>query len=211
MSDFVWSDDTIIAIDLSREKLIRFAEDGALSGEIDLPVGLRLNNGLSGLRLGPAGQIWVELEGGYHIADFDLDTREFELFDGYPFPGGTYRLVPGLGTTTTFAAGEVTVDIDSRFGGFISSYLIGVNPDGSFVIGTTELIENSEGASRGAEQARWFEPDGSLIATAVLPVEDQFLFVNHPVVLSAEGTLYYLQTAEEEVRVLELGWHTASE
>jgi hypothetical protein len=192
----------------NQPRLIDLDSDGGVNQVLGLPDGLWLEDGLTGIGLAPNGDIWVELEFGISVAQRDLPTDTYQFSDGYPYPNGLYRPLSWFEPTIEFQAGDVTLEIASRLGGTMTSSLIGVNPDNSFVVWAIELTQDEDGVLHTTEQALWYDESGALIATADLPRDDQFVYVPLPVALGPDGYVYYLQTAEEEVHVLRLGWHT---
>lgn len=210
--DIVIVDDGYLILELpfgsDQARIVEVAADATIGNLYDLPQGLWLGDGLTGFRLGPNDETWIELELGNRVADIDLSTLEFAITEGFPYPDGLYVIKTWMEPTTLFQAGDTTVEIENQSGGVMTSYMIGKNPDGSFVLGANELTEDSEGL-HVTDHALWFDAEGNLLARVDIPVGDQLIYVQHPTVLGADGNLYYLLTTRDDVQVLKLGWQSA--
>ena len=88
----------------------------------------------------------------------------------------------------------------------IGVQLLGVNPDGSFVLMATESGEADDLSRRVAMSVLWFDAGGERRGEAELPLEEQFLHVTHPAALGPDGCVYYLLTGSDEVEVLRMAW-----
>jgi hypothetical protein len=101
-------------------------------------------------------------------------------------------------TATTARAGYVTIDITADQPLF-SYHLVGVNPDGSFVI----QVQDVDGATR----AIWYQPDGTITGTTI-PLHDQYIPVAHPLALGPDGNIYALITHPTETQIIRITYHT---
>lgn len=102
-------------------------------------------------------------------------------------------------THTTARAGYVTIDITADQPLF-SYRLVGVNPDGSFVI----QVQDVDGATR----AIWYQPDGTITGTTTIPLQDQYVPVEHPLALGPDGNVYALITHPTETQIIRITYHT---
>jgi sugar lactone lactonase YvrE len=115
IGDVAASSSEVLALDIAAQipKVLRLSQGGEVLAEYDLPAGLRLENGLTGIDLGQTGEILVELEGGgrmFQLIDAQGEYRPEEL-EGYAYGGGfTY---------------------------------LGANADGSFYVTGEEVISSS--------------------------------------------------------------------
>jgi hypothetical protein len=184
--------------------------DGYLERIVDLPGGLQLQAGLSGIATGPAGELWVELEGAARVAVVP-EFGEVKKHAGYPYPSGLYTQLPGepYAESITYQAGEVQVQIVTDEGSSVGAKLLGTNPDASFVLEVTESSQDEDFVIRVTMTAHWYEQDGTLLAVAPLPLGDQEIYVNKPAALGPDGQIYYLLTRKDDVAILRLPW-TAS-
>jgi hypothetical protein len=82
----------VLVLDIAAQvpKILRLSQSGEVLAKYDLPVGLRLENGLTGIALGQTGEILVELERGgriFQLIDAQGEDRPEEL-EGYVYGGG---------------------------------------------------------------------------------------------------------------------------
>lgn len=191
-----------IYVAAKRYRILRLDIDGALVSAHDLPEGLHLENGLSGLAVGPSGETWVELEGGARVAELALSGGdvEFAIDHGYPYPWGRY----GTAADTTFAfdAGDVRVDVTTSapLGGLT---LLSVNPDGSFSLVLDEVYLDND-AFRVERSIHLFGEDGTHLGAASFPFDDQVVQVEHPLAVGPDGRCYALLTREDHVEIVVL-------
>jgi hypothetical protein len=90
--DVAASSSEVLALDIAAQipKVLRLSQSGEDLAEYDLPAGLRLESGLTGIDLGPDGEILVELEGGermFQLIDAQGEYRPEEL-EGRAYGGG---------------------------------------------------------------------------------------------------------------------------
>jgi hypothetical protein len=92
IGDVVASSSEVLILDIAGQvpKILRLSQSGEVLAQYDLPVGLRLENGLTGIALGQAGEVLVELEGGgriFQLIDAQGEYRPEQL-EGYVYGGG---------------------------------------------------------------------------------------------------------------------------
>lgn len=198
-------------LDIELSNAARVAEvglDGGLERLIDLPSGVKLENGLWGIATGPEGELWVELEGGARVAVLDADTGSVEVFPGYPFPDGLYaqRFDEPFPETIVYQAADVEVEIVADEGSSVGARLLGINPDRSFVLEVVESSQDAEGMLHTTTSAHWYQADGTHLGVTELPLNEQLIYVNKPAVVGPDGYLYYLLTGPRDVTILRLPW-----
>jgi len=189
----------------SRYRVVHLDHSGVLQAAIALPEGLWLEDGLTGVAWGSHGDIWVELEFGNRVASLDLSAAEpsFEETVGYPYATGAFSQQPG--DPFAFRAGfhSIAIASTSEWGGLT---LVGVNPDGSFVLQLDEVYLDENGAFIVVESVHLYDHDGEHIGLAPFPLEQQFLPVNHALALGPDGYVYGLITDRASVRVVRLNY-----
>lgn len=203
--DLAWGPAGLLVLDVypatERYRVVELDPDGALRAVHPLPAGLHLEDGLTGVGWGPDGEIWVELELGNRTAVLDGDT--FVIHDGAPYPNGDFA--PASDDPFAFEAGQVRVFVDSgaELGGL---RLLGVNPDGSFVLLLDEVSQGADGSFQVAESVHLFDADGYHLAEGTFPLDDQFIAVDHPLVVAPDGYVYGLLTRPDRVVVARLAY-----
>lgn len=190
-------------------RVVEVTADGEVSRSVDLPPGLWLEDGLSGIATGPGGELWVELEGGARVAVFDQTTGEYEEHSGYPYPDGLYgqAVEEPFPESIRFVAGDAEVTVETDPGSSVGARLLALNPDRSFVVEKTEVSQDAGGVLLAETSALWFDAGGSLLGEALLPLEDQFTYVASPVVIGPDGLVYYLLTRPDDVAILGIPWN----
>lgn len=101
-------------------------------------------------------------------------------------------------TATTARAGYVTIDITADQPLF-SYRLVGVNPDGSFVIQVQDV--------NMVTRAIWYQADGTIAGVATMPLDEQYVPVEHPLALGPDGNVYVLSTHPTEAQIIRLTYH----
>jgi hypothetical protein len=92
IGDVAASSSEVLALDIAGQvpKILRLSQSGEVLAKYDLPVGLRLENGLTGIALGQTGEILVELEEGgriFQLIDAQGEYRPAQM-EGYAYGGG---------------------------------------------------------------------------------------------------------------------------
>ncbi len=185
-----------------RYRVVQLDIEGSFEAAYDLPKGLWLEDGLTGVTWSPQGHIWVELEYGNRTALLTIDgpVVTFEDSLGYPYPGGAFSPGPD---PFAYQAGPHRVQLDSTAGlGGVT--LIGVNPDGSFVLQMDEVTQGPGGTLEVAETLHLFNSDGRRLGGSVFPLSDQFVYVEHSLVLAPDGTICALLTKPHSIAVARL-------
>ena len=157
-----------------RYRAAQLDPDGHFERAHDLPPGLRLQDGLTGVTWGPEGEIWDELEFGNRTATLNVDgpAVTFEETLGYPYGGRAFA--PLLDEPFAYQAGshQVALDSTAQLGGLS---LLGVNPDRSFVLQMDEVSQDPDGTLRAAETIHLFNRQGEHQGAVVFPLADQFI------------------------------------
>jgi hypothetical protein len=188
-----------IYVATGRYRLLELDAGGEMMAAHDLPAGLHLQDGLTGIAVGPSGELWVELEFGARVAEIDPSngSSEFTITPGYPYPAGRYGPAPD--NTFGYRAGAVQVGLTTTadFGGLT---MLGVNPDGSFVLVLDEVSVDGD-AFRVDESVHLFDESGNHLGAAAFPVEEQYVEVGHALAIGPDGNAYGLITRPDHVAV----------
>lgn len=179
-------------------KIVRLALDGNLTARFDLPAGLRLVDGLSGLAIGGNGEILVERGGGVDISQFinAQGMLEPRRLDGYPFYDKIYSAHPADLKSSDRSRGEilaggnrVNVSVTYDLGGL---RFLDVLPEGDFFVIVEELVVNP--ALQVDLTVRRYNDSGEWLGTARFPLSSQFTYVSQGLALGSNGEVYALIT-----------------
>lgn len=195
--------DLYVAMD--RYRLLELDYNGDLVAVHDLPRGVRLEDGLTGVAAGPQGEVWLELELGAQIASLEVSNGSVDvsITPGYDFPSGRYRPVDGA--PFAFQAGEVTINVvsDAELGGIS---LLGVNADESIVVVLDEVTIDHAGVLHVEKTVHLFDAAGLHLGSANFPLAEQFLEVEHPMTVGPDGNTYALLTRPDHIVVVRLSY-----
>ena len=190
-----------------RYRVLELDSDGGLRAVHVLPGELGLEAGLSGIALGPQDELWVELEGGARVAALTGPggagrDADYALSSGYPYPK---PFGPVAGEPFSYDAGGVTVRLPAEhtMGGVT---LLGVNPDGSYVLEKDEVWQGGDGRLRVAVTVHLVGSDGAILGAGRFPLSEQALTVEHPLTLGPDGYVYALLSRSDGVDVARLAY-----
>jgi hypothetical protein len=192
-------------------KVMRFAEDGTVLAKYDLPFGLHLEDGLSGIVLGDGGELLVEREGDAYITQItdaagkliEMVTTNGYIHKGKPFAAHAY----GLNTTTprrgTIFAGELRIEVETEYdlGGM---QILGFGPQDDFFVVLEELALNPETGLQIDQTVRHYNALGKYLGVARVPIAEQYTYVEHGIALGPDGAVYALATRSDRAEVLRL-------
>jgi hypothetical protein len=189
-------------------KVVRLALDGTVLASYELPKGLRLEDGLSGIALGDQGEVLVEREGGAYVSQL-VDARGKMApapLDGYVHAGQLYTARPADMTAEDTTRGYITagdrrieVAVTNSLGGL---RLLGVNPDGSFYVIAEEVVVS--GTIQVDQTVRHYDAAGELLGLARVPLAEQYTDVEQGLVVGPDGAVYALITRPDRVEVQRL-------
>lgn len=185
--------------------VLHLTPEGKLVRRQPLPKGLRLEDGLSGIALGDAGEVWVECWGGARLAQL-LDARgqlEVRELPGYLRHGHVYSAHPADLGRGERSRGRATVDgrsIEVSVPHTLAGLrFLGARSEGDFFLLVEEMV--STPTIRIAQTVRHYRADGALLGTARVPVEAQHTYVAQGVVLGPDGSVYALLTRPDRLEV----------
>ena len=126
---------------------------------------------------------------------------------GYYTSAGSYGFTypPPGASETTFRAPNADVPIAAP-GSLGALTVMGINPDGSFVISVDWMSFANSQVIDGGRQLFWYSADGILLGIAEFPISEQEVQVDHPVFLATDGYLYGLVTRPEHVEIVRLNY-----
>jgi len=200
----------ILVLDIAAiiPKVLRLSPNGELLASYELPEGLRLEDGLSGIALGDRGEVLVECEGGVFV--YQLVDAEGKLaprpLEGYIHRGRLYRARPADLTSANTARGNITagdtrieVVVPHDLGGL---RILGFGPDSSFYVLVEEVTV--KGAIQVDQTVRHYNAAGELLGLARVPLSEQYTYVAHGLAVGPEGAVYALVTRPDRVEVRRL-------
>jgi hypothetical protein len=192
-------------------KVIYFSEDGTILAKYDLPSGLHLEDGLTGIALGDGGELLVEREGDAYITQItDATGKPVEMVttNGYIHKGKLFAAhAYGLNTTThrrgTIFAGELHVEVETEYdlGGM---QILGFGPKGDFFVVLEELALYPEIGLQVDQTVRHYDAMGKYLRMARVPITEQYTYVEHGIALGPDGAVYTLATRPDRIDVLRL-------
>ncbi len=186
-----------INLDILRYRVHVLAGDGELQSTYELPVGYRLEDGLTGLVWDDDG-ILLEFEFGARYARVGADG--FAPVDGPSYGGSTVAVTPREGRVTFVSIGmdEYFVTRDTDLGGVT---VLGAAPNGTTVILISEVDVSGEAIAVSWRIQRR-STDGDVLAEARFDVGDQFIEIERAFELGSDGLVRYLLTREDRVSVV---------
>ncbi len=179
-------------------KLVRLSLDGKVVSVYNLPKGLWLEDGLSGIALGSDGSIIIERIGGHALTQFISPSGETmqNALEGYEFQGTVYSAYPADmrekdASQGYIIAGEkqINVTVTNDLGGLS---ILHVNPDGSFYVKVVELMLNK--SFQVDQKIYHYDASGNLLGMARVPLAEQYTPVEHGIVVGPDHEVYALIT-----------------
>ena len=181
-----------------RHRVHRVGYDGSITETIDLPVGFRLEDGLSGVRGGSDGQIILEYGGSESFGVWSPTEQSFERVAA--LTGGPVTVTPRP-PDLEIDGSVITADLTLSLGG--TRYL-GTAADGTHVIVREDVLATNP-AFDVLTTVEWYLPDGALLGSARVPsLAEQFISQVPGIAMYPDGRVVALVAFADEVQVLEL-------
>lgn len=192
-------------------KIVQFASGGGVLGKHELPNGLQLGDGLSGISLGDQGEVLVEREGGAKVQQFlDIHGNPVQAAPtkGHFHNGKLYSAHPsGLASANpkqgTIQAGNITMDVNTTHD-LGTLRILGFGPDNSFYVVLEELAQNPN--LQVDKTIHHYDAEGNLIGMARVPLAEQYIYVAHGLTIGSDGAVYALATYPDRVEVFHLAF-----
>lgn len=189
-------------------KILCFSLDGKLLDYFEIPQGLRLEDGLSGIAISDKGELLIEREGGASVSLLLKvgDKATHIPLEGHIQRGRLYITRPADLTSAETSKGyikaggtEIVVTVPHILG---SLRFLGSNPDGSFYVLLEELY--LDGVLQVDQRIHLYSPEGKLLGMARVPLSEQYVYVPHSVAVGPDGSVYALITHPDRVEVQRL-------
>lgn len=181
-----------------RNRVHRVGFDGSLIETIELPPGLRLEDGLSGVRSGQGEEILLEFAGGASFAVWDPGIGAFA--DLPAIASGPSLIVP-FPPDLEIGGRLITADLTNGFGGL--RYL-GAATNGEHLV-VREDVTSLDPVVTVVTTIEWYSADDGFVGSArVPPLEDQHISTPPPVAMFSDGQVAALVAFSDEVQVVVL-------
>lgn len=196
-------------------KVVRLTSSGSVSRTIELPVGLRLEDGLTGIALGEKGEVLIERRGGEALTQLtdsqgSLVSRELP---GYTFRGHTitasfeaeasFRPARGF---VSIGDRRVEVTVTHRLGGL---RILGYDSTTGLYVIVDELAANP--VLHVDQTIRRYSDTGEFLGLTRVPLAERYTYVSHGLAIGPGGTAYMLVTKPDRAEVQRLHFVSALE
>lgn len=181
-----------------KPKVLRLSMQGELLARYELPRGMWLEDGLSGIAIGEGEEILVELMGGAQLRQLTDTQGNVHLahLEGYTYGGRLFRSQGVSAEGGQVQAGSPqAIDL----GGL---RLLAVLPDGSFVLVREEVVSSSP--LMIDQTVRYYSQSVDLLGIARFPLAEQFLYVEHNLAAGPDGNVYGLITRPASADIVRL-------
>src|SRR3990172_1765211 len=189
-------------------KVMHLAEDGAVLGKYDLPSGLNLEDGLTGIDLGDQGELLVEREGDAYVTQItdaagklvEMVTTNGYIHNGKPFAAhasGPSSTTPRRGT---IFAGQLNIEVETKhdLGGM---QIVGFGSQDDFFVALEELALNPDTGLQIDQTGRHYDASGGYLGVARVPIAEQYTYVEHGIAIGPDGSAFVLATLPDRVEV----------
>lgn len=213
-TDLVVDNDNVLVLDQASlpPKILHMNTKGIVLGSYDLPKGLYLEDGLTGIAMGDQGDLLVEREFGATVTQFlneKGDPTQSIATDGYIHKGKLYSAyISGLDSASPkhgeidIAEKKIGIDTTNELGGL---QILGFGVEGDFYVIVEELAQNS--VLQVDQTIRHYDAEGNLLGTARMPLDEQYTYVAQDFALGQDGNLYALATRSDRVDIVRLNFY----
>jgi hypothetical protein len=206
VDDGVWGLEIVPAVD--RTRIVLFDEAGALAADYELPEGLRLQDGLSGIAATPDGQLWIELEGGTRVYSAFDESGAFtpRPSNAYVVEGVSVGPLPPAGgePVARYGIGGTVVERPVREQGGLA--FEGATPQWVALL-LSDVAFDDDGALSVRTEVLLTDLLGGVVATAVYPLGDVATAAYVPnefIAVGPDGRLLALRPTADRLDVVEL-------
>lgn len=189
-------------------KIVLLSLNGFLISSYDLPEGLWLENGLSGITQGTDGSILVEKLGGHVITQIISPSGDLDIktLGGYDLNGNELSAYPADMRKIDASKGYLLVG-ENRIDVTVMNDLAGlsilrINPDGSFFVKVVESVLNQ--SFQVDLKVYHYNASGNMIGMARVPLADQYTSVDHGIAIGIDDTVYALVTRRDGAEIRRL-------
>ncbi len=200
----------LLDIDFGRSiyRVLLLSYAGELLGEYELPRGLWLEDGLTGIAAGEQGEVLVELQFGgevWQLVDPSGALNPARL-DGYAYGGQLYRFeYAQLGELVHYIlAGDRRIGVATTMG-FGGLYLLRANPDGSFYAVTDDILTDTP-FIQSDQVVRYYDAEGELLGMARVPLAEWYFWVQRSLSVGPDGEVYHLLTTPDGIEIVRLNF-----
>lgn len=202
----------IVVLDIAAivPRVLRLATNGKLVANYEIPEGLRVENGLSGIALGDHNEILLEREGGALLSQLVNAKGALEPMPlpGYIHQERVYKAQPadlGAEDTTrgyiTAGASQIEVVVSNTLAGL---RILGFKTDGSFYVVVEEMV--TDPTIWVDQTVRLYSSMGEQLGLARVPIAEQYTYVAHGLTVGPDGSIYALLTHADRLDVVRLGF-----
>ena len=181
-----------------RHRVHRLSYDGVILETVELPDGLRLEDGLSGVFTDPESAIVVEFGGGAAFAKWNERRQEFVAGPDLQLASTEYRIVPG--GAELFAA-----FVDAELTGLGGLRYLGSSTDGSVSVLVRDAVIEVDPAFVVLTTVEWYDEAGRFLGSARVPsVDAQHTDQAPGLAVTPDGRVLALMTTPTAVEVVQL-------
>ena len=181
--------------------VVQLSSEGKLLSTYELPAGLRMEDGLTGISLDGQGSLLVEQEGGIYLTQLVNENGELAPapLDGYEYNERLYFARPADLNTEEKSQGYILVD-DKRIDVKVTHNLgglriLGALSDGSFYTISEEVIIAPE--VQVDQVVSHYDVNGKLLGVSRVPVDEQYTYIPHAIVVGPDEAVYALLARPE--------------
>lgn len=213
-TDLIVNKDIVLVLDQASQppKVLRMDVKGNILGSFDLPKGLYLEDGLTGIAQGDNGELLIEREFGASITQF-LDNKGVPTkniaTNGFIHYGKQYTAyISGLDSVNPkhgeidIAGKKIEVDTANELGGL---QILGFGSIGDVFVIVEELALSP--ALKVDQTIRHYDAEGNSLGTARMPIEKQYTYVAQDFAIGPDGHLYALVTHPDRVDIVRLNFY----
>ena len=208
----VATQDSLWVLDISgmQPRVVQFSLQGAALSQVDIPAevmtvdGMPVGNAAFSLRLGEAGELWLNTLDGYFemvspAGEVVAQAREAFSYGGHTYAVGAYDAASGR---IPIYVDEVALEMPPDFYPTADVYL-GFNPDGSFAL--AGYVNNT--ALEWDAQVLYFTAQGELLGAARQYPQLFYKDWNHHLAFGPDGSIYQLVSSQDhQVQIIRLGF-----
>ncbi len=208
----VAAQDSLWVLDISgmQPRVVQFSLEGAALSQVDIPAevmmvdGMPVDNAAFSLRLGEAGELWLNTLNGYFemvspAGEVVAQAREAFSYGGHTYAVDAYDAASGR---IPIYVDEVALEMPPDFYPAADVYL-GFNPDGSFAL--AGYVNNT--ALEWDAQVLYFTAQGELLGAARQYPQLFYKDWNHHLAFGPDGSIYQLVSSQDhQVQIIRLGF-----